>query len=245
MSVVVAEKRCAVLLGKSGAGKSTIANQVVGYDPLSSNVPPFEQGATHDIMSAEKKYTKEGLTYEVTVIDTVGLFDPNTEGRDPIDKIVEYFKKHIIEVSILLFVFRKGRMTDEEKKVFSLLESRLVREISQISALIITGCENLDAKARNALVEEFKGNPETKPIAAQMMKGIYPVGFPDITGMNSTFQEVYKAQIAKDRQTLMDLVFEADKPHDTKKLFLAIEEASVVSTGSSSGKRPKFLCSIL
>ena len=36
------EERCVLILGKTGTGKSTIANMLVGYDPMSQKDPPFE-----------------------------------------------------------------------------------------------------------------------------------------------------------------------------------------------------------
>ena len=131
-------------------------------------------------------------------------------------------------------------MTEEENEVFSSIESRLTEEFSSISALAITGCENMDDEAREELLNEFEGNQETKKIADQMGKGIYPVGFPSIETMPPVLREAYKPQMTKDRDTLLDLVFRAKKLHLTKELFLekvkpvAQEAYDTVSQESSS-----------
>ena len=221
------EERCVVVLGKSGAGKSTVANQLADHNPMSSKAPPFKvskqilQSVTRDVSHTVQSFPRGDVEYRVTVIDTVGLFDTKALGHDDLfDKIETHFRDHINAVNVILFVFRQGRMTEEEKKVFSFIESRLTREFSPISALAITGCENMNDEARKALVNEFEGDQETKRIADQMGKGIHPVGFPSIETMQPILREAYKPQMAKDRATLLDLVFHAKKLHLTRELFL-------------------------
>ena len=219
-------EKCVLIVGKCGAGKSTIANQLAGYDPLSNENPPFEPSVTRNVSHTESIITRGNVRYKVTVIDTVGLFDTMAVGHDDVfDKIKEYFKNHlhIKGVNVILFVFRKGRVTEEEKMVFSLIESRLTKELLPISALAITGCENLDDEAREGLVNEFEGHQDTKRIAGQMRKGIYPVGFPSVETLKPILREAYKPQMMKDRDTLLDLVFQAEEFYSTQQLFLKKE----------------------
>ena len=231
-----------VLLGKCGVGKSSIANQLVGYDPLSSKKPPFQismgvfQSVTREISHKIMRFQKENIEYEITVIDTVGLFDTNSGfggRRNPaiLDEIEAYLKDRFTGVNILLFVFRKGPLTPEEKSVFSFVEEKFVKEISPISALVITNCENLTPNARDDIVEEFRRDRNTKNIADRMEKGIYPVGFPDIKTMLPTLQRAYTSKMTEDRDTLLDLICQAEKLHLTKKLYLekvkpVLQEAS-------------------
>ena len=226
MSGRIIRKRCVVLMGKSGAGKSTVANMLVGYDPMSSFDPPFGvsqqvlQSVTREVKHEVYEFTKENITYSITVIDTVGLFDTEIEGQDPIfDKIETYFKDYIDGINVVLFVFKKGRLTAEEQQVFSFIRERFVTEISPISALAVTGCENDSPEAREELVKEFGVNEATQQIAGQMELGIHPVGFPNIKTMMPAFQEAYKESIKNDQEMLMDLILKADKLHLTRKLF--------------------------
>ena len=236
-TTTILKERCVVVLGKSGAGKSTVANQLADYDPTSPEDPPFKvskqilQSVTRNVTHADRLFTRGNIQYKVTVIDTVGLFDTKALGHDVLfDKIEKYFKNHIKGVNVILFVFRQGRMTEEERKVFSFIESRLTKEFSPISALAITGCENLDDKAREELVNEFEGDQYTKRIANQMEKGIYPVGFPSVDTLRPVLQEAYKEQMAEDKKTLLDVIFRAEELHLTHEIFVekvkpAAEEA--------------------
>ena len=223
----IIRRRCVVLIGKSGAGKSTVANHLVGHDPLSKErEPPFYiskqvlQSVTRDVTDEIVSFDRDGITYEIRVIDTVGLFDTHIEGKDEIfDKIEEYFKDRIEGINLILFIFKKGRFTKEEQDVFSFVRERFKAEISPISALAITCCENDDHDARQELIREFNSNPDTKDIANQMEMGLYPVGFPPIQIMMPQLQQAYKPTMERDREALISLAVTASKPHLTKKLF--------------------------
>ena len=81
MASRIARKRCVLLLGKGGAGKSTVANHLVGHDPLSPDKPPFRVqnkvlgSMTKEIKHETVEFMWENDLYRVTVIDTPGLFD--------------------------------------------------------------------------------------------------------------------------------------------------------------------------
>ena len=213
-------------MGKSGAGKSTVANMLVGHDPMSSNRPPFEVSdqilvsVTREVRDETIEFWQDNILYRVTVIDTVGLFDTRAEGNDIIfEKIEDYLKNYVEGINLILFVFKKNRLTKEEQDVFSFIRSKFSREISPISALAVTACENDIAGVREAFVEEFRSSDLTKDIALQMAKGIYPVGFPPMQKLVPPLQQYYKQIIAEDRKTLMDLIIQSRKAHLTRTLF--------------------------
>lgn len=148
-------ERCVVILGKCGAGKSTVANMIVGYDPMAEK-SPFKVSeevlapVSRTVDSYKSCYSPDDrVHYNITVIDTVGLFDIKAKGNDMIlEKIEEFFKKHhILAVNLILFVLKEGRFTPEEKEVFSFIRSRLSEEICPISALVVTGFETHTAEA--------------------------------------------------------------------------------------------------
>ena len=223
-------RRCVVILGKSGAGKSTIANHLVGHDPLSSSEPPFQvpkevsQSGPSEIKHKVVRLMQGNISYEITVVDTIGFF--NTEITTTIDVILDKFKtymKDIDGINIALFVMKKGHFTHEEQSVFAFFNR--YHEISSFSALAITGCENDDTESQAEFVKELKVD-NIRHIAAQMKKGIYPVGFPPIDRMLPMLRNVYLPQMMEDRCTLQNLIIQADKFLSTKKLmqFLRIQK---------------------
>ena len=217
-----------VVMGKSDAGKSTIANYLIGHDPLSHSDRPFEvstkvlsESVTPEVKFEATEFTRENVLYRVTVIDTVGLFGNCIADQDSIfDKIETFFKDSIDGINLILFVFKKGRFTAEERDTFSYIRNRFDPDISHISALAVTHCENDSPRAREDLIKEFQANEYTKPIADEMKMGIYPVGFPPLNTYEPQHQAIYKRQMEQDKKALEDLIVKAGRVHLTRKLFV-------------------------
>ena len=95
------------------------------------------------------------------------------------------------------------------------------KEISSISALVVTGCENLTTTAQE-LVQKFKVDSSTREIASQMGMGIYPVGFPNVKDFTiPELQQAYLPQMVKDRDTLRGLIARARPSSTNLKLTMA------------------------
>ena len=215
-------QRCVLLLGKSGAGKSTVANHLVGHDPLSPDEPPFRvrntvlesESVTREVKHETVEFMWENDLYRVTVVDTIGLFGIQFGRQDIFDKFVQYIREYILRIDLILFVFKKWRFTAEEKDVFSFITAkfrenhiaRCPKDISPISALVITGCECDDTTAREELVQAFKVDPSSRKVASQMGMGIYPVGFPPLRFMIPALGDYYKSGMERDRDTLRELI---------------------------------------
>ena len=196
--------RFVLLLGRSGAGKSTVANHLVGHDPLSPDKPPFRVSnvlgsATREVTHKTVEFMWENDLYRVTVVDTLGVFDTEFGDRPNdiiFEKIEEYIEETKLRIDLILFVFMRGRFTAEDKKMFSFFMTKFrknrgipgcPKEISSISALVITACENdgtISITTREQLVQEFE--VYTREIADQMGMGIYPVGFPPLKRMRQS-----------------------------------------------------------
>ena len=204
----VVRERCVLLLGKSGAGKSTVANHLVGHDPLSPDEPPFRvstrimESATREVKREIVEFMWENDLYRVTVVDTPGTFDTGLEGNDIIfEKFEEYIK---LRIDLILFVFKQGRFTADEKAVFPFIMTKF-RSAPAIAG-VFTGCESYDTTKRKEFVQEFEVNPDTREIASQMGMGIYPVGFLPVEHMTTALQNVYIPRMVQDRDMLRELI---------------------------------------
>ena len=233
----IVRKRCVLLLGKSGAGKSTMANHLVGHDPLSPDEPPFKvlnkvlASVTLEFQHETVEFMWENDLYRVTVVDTPGLFFPH--GIDlTFDGIVQYIRETEMRINLILFVFKKGRFAQEEKAMFSLIMAKFrenhsaiagcPKEISSISAVVVTGCENDDTTRQEELVQKFKVDSVTREIASQTGMGIYPVGFPNVKDFtNPILQQAYIPQMEKYRDTLKGLIARARPSSTNVKLTMA------------------------
>ena len=157
----------------------------------------------------------ENDLYRVTVVDTVGFLDPVIHEQNLVfDKLAEYTRENKLRIDLILFVFKKNRLTAEERDMFPFLMAKFrekhvegfPKDISPISALAITGCELDSHDTREELVQELKVHSQTRKFANQMGMGIYPVGFPPLRRMDSRLQQVFKEGILEDRNTLRELI---------------------------------------
>ena len=225
--------RCVVLLGKSGAGKSIVANHLVGHNSLSPDEPLFADEA-REVKHETVEFMWENDLYQLMVVDTPGLFFPH--GINLIyDRIVQYVRELELRIDLILFVLKKGRFTREEKDMFSFIMAKFrknhsaiagcPKEISSISAVVVTGCESLTTTAQEELVQKFKVNSVTREIASQTGMGIHPVGFPNVKDFtNPILQQAYIPQMEKDRDMLRELIARARPSSTNVKLQGKLDE---------------------
>ena len=154
-------------------------------------------------------------------MDTVGLFDTNSfSNKDIMNDIKNVVQNKLTEgVSLILFVFKQGRFTKEENETFKFIIKNFKNEISEISALIITGCDNEDEEGRKKIVEEFTINPVTKEIASFMGKGIHCVGFPTLTNMKQQIKTIIEEDMKKDITMLRNLAFNSSEMKGSKEIL--------------------------
>ena len=136
------------------------------------------------------------------MFNIVGLFDTNLMSNLKIMKETHTYVAECSpeEINLLIFVFKKGRYTPEEKQLYELYISRWKHEVSSVSALVIMDCDNDDESSRRDLVEDFRSNPITSDAANFMKKGIYTVGFLH-KGKNITSDIPSTARKYRKRQT--------------------------------------------
>jgi len=204
------QKRNIVVLGKSGSGKSTIANRIVGAEVF--RVARSVDGVTKRPQYEETEYGKDGFLYKIKVMDTVGLFDPSRDNKAVIREAKDFFRKNTPEgLSLVLFVLREGRFTPEEKETFALLTKNFHKEkVNEISALIVTNCENFDKEEREALKRDLRESAQTKSMCEFMHKGIFTVGFPATKTAKVAAKPIFAESALKDQETLRDLVRECE-----------------------------------
>lgn len=192
-------KRTVVILGKVGAGKATLANTITGNTMfrLSDSIDSMTRGV-RDNNFAEIDISYSGVHYKMSflLLDTHGL-----QAVNQTDNI-----KDVTSVNLLLFVYKHGRYTPEENDSLTIAVRMLGEDAKQVSALIITGCEDLSYDGREKIIIDFKTNPSTKEIADFMGKGIHTVGFPNLASVNEQFIKGYMKTIENDKAQLWDLV---------------------------------------
>lgn len=216
------QKRNVIVLGKTGTGKSTVANKIAGDNNF--DIAKTLKSATSKVSHCEAttQDPKSNIRYDFKIIDTIGLFDTSIDDKKNNDQIMKEIKEYLNDVipegiTLVLFIFRQGRYTQEEQETFKFITENFRGDISEISALVITNCENEDDDARQDIIDDFKKT--AKQTATFMEKGIYAVGFPDITTMKPKLRAVFEDDIERDTEKLRELVKRAGEMRLGKKLF--------------------------
>lgn len=90
-------------------------------------------------------------------------------------KIKTFFQNDSPEgINLVLFVSRKGRFTEEERRTFDHIIGNFSDQLSDFSALVFTCCDGQSDAAYQEFLASFKR--EARHIVSFMKKGIYMVG---------------------------------------------------------------------
>ncbi|EXX62914.1 hypothetical protein RirG_157280 [Rhizophagus irregularis DAOM 197198w] len=110
-----------ILFGRTGYGKSSIANMLIQGDIYQNN----NKFTINDNAKGETLNIYTGYTEKYQVFDTVGLGEPLSHivpHKEAVNKIRDYFSKCKVTLNYIFYVQRKGRITDEDKKMFKLFK---------------------------------------------------------------------------------------------------------------------------
>ena len=219
MAVVEAvETRNVVVVGKTGAGKSSVANQILGLHKFT--VKNVASSVTLDVEARSSSFYDEssGTRYNFKVIDTVGVFDTKKNNADVITKVKNFFENDSPEgINLVLFVFRKGRFTDEERSTFDYIIKNFSDKISDFSALVLTFCDGENDAANQQFLQSFQN--EAADVVRFMKKGVYMVGFPDLSNMRARIREAMEEDVKEQAKMLQKVVMKADKRCLGKNMF--------------------------
>ena len=199
-----------VLLGNTGAGKSTLVNHIIGREEL--KVHSSIAGVTRSAL-VMPPVTAQARGYKFTfkLIDTAGVYDRSNQ--EIISDIKRCFKQEIQSINLILFVFKDGRFTSEDKKTFEMIIKSINERMSDISALVVTNCDQKGHVARKRIVDDIHATAEK--IADFVKKGIYTVGFPNLSEIDEDLRSMYEQSIKKDECEIRDLVSQCKKEVST------------------------------
>ncbi len=222
------ETRTVMIVGKTGAGKSTVANAIARTDAKFLVKTSFSS-VTQECQDCDVSITEENTSYRLRVIDTVGLFDTDSlKNEETIAELKIYLQKFFAEgINLIIFVLKEGRFSSEERATFDLIRKNFHKDISAISALVLTNCDTKNEAARSKIIQEFQTIGFTKPTAEFMKAGIYTVGIPskeDMNGFPPLIKDHYEQSVAIDREKLWALVKQSSEVRLTEELQPVIEK---------------------
>lgn len=117
------ERRTILLLGRTGNGKSTVANVISN----TNNFKESELGASETRNIQEGQFKPRGNDIIYHIIDTIGIGDTSLSEQEVLLKLAEATNAIKNGLNQILFV-TAGRFTDEEVKAYTLLRTVFFNE---------------------------------------------------------------------------------------------------------------------
>lgn len=201
------ETRNILIFGQVGAGKSTVANAILGSDAF--NVGKSIQSTTRQAeMPIVHGVVKNDCKFNVALVDTVSVAGSRASGKYNLqDRMKEGITK-IESVNLILFVSKLERHTNQEKDSFEEVMKHLRSSCSQktlasaVTAFVVTCCEQKSEEAREEIKHELRMSTTVTQFA---QKGIFLVGLPNLDEVPERLRQHHQENRKRDEEKLKSL----------------------------------------
>ena len=222
------ETKTIVLLGKIGAGKSTIARHIFKEDAERFPKVDSVKSTTREADLYDGVHSLSGGTkVRVIIMDTSSQLSGGAK-YPIITKPLQLSKVYAI-----FFVLKCGRVTREEcGPLDEIIQTLEQANMLNICHLVITACEGKDEAIRRNIAATYKDDPMTQKIC-RCVKQIHFVGFPELSELQPRMRDLYAEGIEKDEMTIRRIVeseISTESMFDLKAIQRAGEMTITVTT---------------
>ncbi|XP_071764015.2 GTPase IMAP family member 7-like [Centroberyx gerrardi] len=141
-----------MLLGKSGAGKSSSGNNMLGREEFKSDMK-LKRVTPHC-----EKAVGEINDKPIAVIDTPGLFETVRKKEEIVREILKSVKLQEPGPHVFVVVVPLGRMTQEDQDTNAVIETKFGPKVWDYTIVLFTHGDRLEGKTINDVISESDEN---------------------------------------------------------------------------------------